>query len=97
MASSASTRASSRPSPVAHETNFQDGGKRQQLGANPKGMMILVAGGSAVRTTSHMASGAHRRCREEGRQRHRVRPRLLVRITYNSAGAGYPTVKKHLA
>src|SRR5260370_32975583 len=46
MASSASTRASSRPSPVAHETNFQDGGKRQQFGANPKGMMILDAGGN---------------------------------------------------
>src|SRR5260370_37886042 len=46
MASSASTRASSRPSPVAHEPTFQDGGKRQQFGANPKAMMILDAGGN---------------------------------------------------
>jgi Lipocalin-like domain len=32
--------------PTAHETTFQDGGKRQQFGANPKGMMILDATGN---------------------------------------------------
>jgi Lipocalin-like domain len=32
--------------PIAHETTFQDGGKRQQFGANPKGMIILDASGN---------------------------------------------------
>jgi hypothetical protein len=32
--------------PTAHETTFQDGGKRRQFGVNPKGMMILDATGN---------------------------------------------------
>jgi len=31
---------------TAHETTFQDGGKRHQFGANPKGMMIFDATGN---------------------------------------------------
>ena len=34
--------------PAAHETTFQDGGKRQQFGANPMGMMILDASGNYI-------------------------------------------------
>jgi Lipocalin-like domain len=32
--------------PTAHETTFHGGGKRQQFGANPTGMMILDATGN---------------------------------------------------
>jgi Lipocalin-like domain len=32
--------------PTAHETTFRDGGKRQQFGASPNGMMILDASGN---------------------------------------------------
>src|SRR5438309_6510498 len=39
--------------PAAHETSFQDGGKRQQFGANPKGMMILDASGNYTQILVH--------------------------------------------
>jgi hypothetical protein len=39
--------------PTAHETTFQDGGKRHQFGANPKGMMILDANGNYMQILAH--------------------------------------------
>jgi hypothetical protein len=41
--------------PTAHETTFQDGSKRQQFGASPKGMMILDAGGNYMQVLTHPA------------------------------------------
>ena len=39
--------------PTAHETTFQDGSKRQQFGAKPKGMMILDASGNYTQVLTH--------------------------------------------
>jgi hypothetical protein len=38
---------------AAHETTFQDGGKRQQFGAKPKGMVILDASGNYTQILVH--------------------------------------------
>ena len=39
--------------PTAHETTFQDGGKRRQFGDHPKGMMILDASGNYSQILVH--------------------------------------------
>jgi hypothetical protein len=39
--------------PTAHETSFPDGGKRQQFGASPKGMMILDGNGNYTQILVH--------------------------------------------
>jgi len=39
--------------PTAHETTFQEGGKHQQFGASPKGMMILDASGNYTQILVH--------------------------------------------
>jgi Lipocalin-like domain len=39
--------------PTAHETTFQDGSKRQQFGASPKGMMMLDVSGSYMQILVH--------------------------------------------